>query len=254
MDCSCQAPLSMGFSWQEYWCGLPFSSPGELPSPGIKPGSPVLQAAAALLSEPPGKPLNIPLFWLFTNVWMDIWVVPSLELGEYSCTNCTVGTSLCIFWSYLWKWSQRVSIYLPLWGVGKLFSKVTVAPCSRYSAGMQRCFLLVSSCVLWRWASFPVLIVHQDSFCEACIQVTDFYIVWLLQWLLKVVFLFTNPLSFVCIANIFSLAIACLFTLIASSWWEGLNFGKAYFFGHMLWHVGSHFPDQGWNPSVEAQP
>ena len=49
-----QAPLSMGFSRQEYWSGLPFPSPGDLPNPGIKPGSPALQADA-LSSEPPGK-------------------------------------------------------------------------------------------------------------------------------------------------------------------------------------------------------
>ena len=41
---ACQAPLSMGFSRQEYWSGLPFPSPGDLPDPGIKPGSPALQA------------------------------------------------------------------------------------------------------------------------------------------------------------------------------------------------------------------
>ena len=51
-----QAPLSMGFSRQEYWSGLPFPSPGDLPNPGIEPGSPALQADA-LTSEPPGKPL-----------------------------------------------------------------------------------------------------------------------------------------------------------------------------------------------------
>ena len=39
-----QAPLSMGFSRQEYWRGLPFPSPGDLVNPGIKPGSPALQA------------------------------------------------------------------------------------------------------------------------------------------------------------------------------------------------------------------
>ena len=50
-----QAPLSMGFSRQECWSGLPFPSPGDLPDPGIEPGSPTLQADA-LLSEPPGKP------------------------------------------------------------------------------------------------------------------------------------------------------------------------------------------------------
>jgi len=41
---ACQAPLSMGFSRQEYWSGLPFPSPGYLPNSGIKPGSPALQA------------------------------------------------------------------------------------------------------------------------------------------------------------------------------------------------------------------
>ena len=50
-----QAPPSMGFSRQEYWSGLPFSSPGDLPDPGIEPGSPALQADT-LTSEPPGKP------------------------------------------------------------------------------------------------------------------------------------------------------------------------------------------------------
>ena len=50
-----QAPLSMGFSRQKYWSGLPFPSPGDLPDPGIKPRSPALEADA-LTSEPPGKP------------------------------------------------------------------------------------------------------------------------------------------------------------------------------------------------------
>ena len=49
-----QAPLSMGFSRQEYWSGLPFPSPGDLLNPGIEPRSPALQADA-LTSEPPGK-------------------------------------------------------------------------------------------------------------------------------------------------------------------------------------------------------
>ena len=50
-----QAPPSMGFSRQEYWSGLPFPSPGDLPDPRIEPGSPVLQAVS-LLTELPGKP------------------------------------------------------------------------------------------------------------------------------------------------------------------------------------------------------
>ena len=50
-----QAPLSMGFSRQEYWSGLPFPSPGDLPDPGIKPRSPALQADS-LPTELWGKP------------------------------------------------------------------------------------------------------------------------------------------------------------------------------------------------------
>ena len=49
-----QAPQSMEFSRQEYWNGLPFPSPGDLPNPGIEPESPALQADA-LPFEPPGK-------------------------------------------------------------------------------------------------------------------------------------------------------------------------------------------------------
>ena len=50
-----QIPLSLEFSRQEYWSGLPFPSPGDFPNPGIKLQSPVLQADS-LPSEPPGKP------------------------------------------------------------------------------------------------------------------------------------------------------------------------------------------------------
>ena len=53
-----EAPLSMGFSRQEYWSGLPFPAPGHLPNPGIESRSPALQADA-LTSEPPGKPTII---------------------------------------------------------------------------------------------------------------------------------------------------------------------------------------------------
>ena len=43
-----QAPLSMGFSRQEYWSGVPFPPPGDLPGPGIEPVSPALQANSLL--------------------------------------------------------------------------------------------------------------------------------------------------------------------------------------------------------------
>ena len=52
-----QDPLSMEFSRQEYWSVLPFPSPGDLPDPGIEPGSPALQVDS-LPSEPPGEALR----------------------------------------------------------------------------------------------------------------------------------------------------------------------------------------------------
>ena len=63
-----QASLAIGFPKQEYWSGLPFPSPGDLPDPGIKPESP---ASSALMgrfftTEPPGKPVFslISIFWI----------------------------------------------------------------------------------------------------------------------------------------------------------------------------------------------
>ena len=75
-----QAPPSMGFSWQEYWSGLPFPSAGDLPDPGIEPGSPAFQADT-LTSEPPGKPTNVYIWnlerwqwWPWFNPW--VWKIP----------------------------------------------------------------------------------------------------------------------------------------------------------------------------------
>ena len=80
-----QAPLSMGFSRQEYWSGLPFPSPGDLADPGIEPGSPALQADS-LLSEPPGKPTVGHCVYLIT---VCIWI-------SNSCTQAIVWESLTL--------------------------------------------------------------------------------------------------------------------------------------------------------------
>ena len=55
---ACQAPLSMEFSRLEYWNGLPFAFPGDLPDPGIKPSSPELQANS-LTTELQGEPMYV---------------------------------------------------------------------------------------------------------------------------------------------------------------------------------------------------
>ena len=56
MDCSLPGSLVNGFPRQEYWSGLPFPSPGDLPDPGIEPISPAL-AGGFFTTEPPGKPI-----------------------------------------------------------------------------------------------------------------------------------------------------------------------------------------------------
>ena len=61
-----QAPLSVGFSRQEYWSGEPLPSPGDPPNPGIEPRSPTLQADR-VPSEPPGKPPEVSLPMLPAN-------------------------------------------------------------------------------------------------------------------------------------------------------------------------------------------
>ena len=67
-------PLFMKFSRQEYWSGLPFPSPGDLPNPGIEPGSLALQADS-FLSELPGKSY----FQLVLITWASFWVSDSVH-------------------------------------------------------------------------------------------------------------------------------------------------------------------------------
>ena len=80
MDCSLPAPPSMGFSRQEYWSGLPFPSPRDLPNPGIQLRYPALQADS-LLSEPPRKPES-------TGYWpqrAEVQIKGIISLSPESC-------------------------------------------------------------------------------------------------------------------------------------------------------------------------
>ena len=133
----CQAPLSMGFSRQEYWSGLPFPSPGDFPDPGIKPRSP---AAPALHTD--SLPLSHGGSWdllqlllapiyhrdndsrrekaesLFQPLWT---VTDSLDLQSWPCVPFTFRlnrsslnwalASTAIKWSYEWRagntWLER---------------------------------------------------------------------------------------------------------------------------------------------------
>ena len=57
---ACWVPLSMGFPRQEYWYGLPFPTPGDLPNPGVEPRSPALQADSLVLSQQGSPPFLLP--------------------------------------------------------------------------------------------------------------------------------------------------------------------------------------------------
>ena len=70
-----QALLSMGFSRQEYWNGLPFPSAGDRPDPGIKLESPTLQAGS-LQSESPGKPRTLPVIVAQLLSCVQLFVTP----------------------------------------------------------------------------------------------------------------------------------------------------------------------------------
>ena len=77
-----QVPLSIGFSRQEYWSGLPCPPPGDLPNPGIKPRSPALQGDS-LLSEPPGRPKNTGVGSL--SLLQGIFLTQKLNRGLLHC-------------------------------------------------------------------------------------------------------------------------------------------------------------------------
>ena len=103
-----QAPLSMGFSRQEYWSGLPFPSPGDLPDPEMEPRASALQEDA-LPSEPLGKPTIYFYFlphphsmWDFSSLTRDGTPVPSaLEGGVLSTEPLGKSQISSFFNSYL---------------------------------------------------------------------------------------------------------------------------------------------------------
>ena len=84
-----QAPLSIGFSRQEYWTRLPFPSPGDLPNRGIEPGSPRLQADS-LPSEPPGCPVIITT--TFCNGCFLLFLFPKRPIARPLALSCIHST------------------------------------------------------------------------------------------------------------------------------------------------------------------
>ena len=105
-----QAPLSMGFSRQKYWSGLPFPSPGDVLHPRIKPGFPALQAGY-FLTELWGKP-STPVSLKCTPRHSRI-VSWKQKRGEKEALEIGARACLCIriWWMHAPKWRQEPYIY-----------------------------------------------------------------------------------------------------------------------------------------------
>ena len=84
---ACQATLSMGFSRQEYWSGLPFPSPGYIPKLGIKLESPALQVDS-LPAELPGFPYSLFLFCFLIFSFVLCLVIFVCSVSGYFCVFC----------------------------------------------------------------------------------------------------------------------------------------------------------------------
>jgi len=101
-DCSLPAPLSMGFPRQEYWNGLPFPPPGDLPNPGTEPASPVSPALAGrfFTTEPAGKPMYV-LIYMYLHMYVHVCVSVYAYIRIYMI--CVGISSLLYF-----KWQKSI--------------------------------------------------------------------------------------------------------------------------------------------------
>ena len=116
-----QAPLSMGFSRQEYWSGLPCPPPGDFPNPGVEPRSPALQSYS-VLSEPPGQPKNTGMGGL--SLLQEIFLTQESNRGLLHCRRILYqlsyqGSPLTTIWTFKMPFSPntneilKIYIFLP---------------------------------------------------------------------------------------------------------------------------------------------
>ena len=117
-----QAPPSMGFSRQEYWSGLPFPSPGDLPNPGIEPGFPALEADA-LTSESPGKPPREAPSIVSAKYTVLIYCTCHFQSGSLFILAASVCRSLQCLISSLTQGPEVVTCSVVLWGRRKTANK-----------------------------------------------------------------------------------------------------------------------------------
>ena len=117
---TCQAPLSMGFSRQEYWSGLLFPSPGYLPNPGLNPRSPAL-AGGCFTTEPPGMPIMCLPTIIFLILYMRCLFMSGTRPG-----SSILQTAI---YPQLW---QRTMVCF--WKTQQMGSTVVIYPASHHTA------------------------------------------------------------------------------------------------------------------------
>ena len=103
---ACQAPLSMGFSGQEYWSGLPRPPPRDLPHPGIKYASPALQVGSLWLSHQGSTKMNM------LTIGINMATLPTLLRPVYffKWISYVLSGSLCLWPNLIFKTSWKVDI------------------------------------------------------------------------------------------------------------------------------------------------
>ena len=120
-------PWPWGFSRQEYWSGLPWPPPGDLPSPGIEPGSPELKVDS-LLFEPPGKPIPTGSRYL-----QMIYLIYMYFFYLCVCIQCLFKKLLFIYFWLHWVFTALGRLSL-VWQVGAILCCGTqVSHCGGFS-------------------------------------------------------------------------------------------------------------------------
>ena len=138
-----QTLLSMEFSRQEYWSGLPCPSPGDLLDPGVEPGSPALQADSSP-SEPLGKPLT---------TWRSTWKYKAVGGGEWEIEIRSQGSTGLVTDLYAVDTAMRVYYLMKI----KNWFKQKKCSChilSRFSRG-----ILMSSDLFYCSFIFPYQVI-----------------------------------------------------------------------------------------------
>ena len=156
---ACQAPLSMGFSRHEYWRGLSFPSPGDLPDPGIKPASPISPVLAGrfFTTSATREAHLYSSFWLLVPLR---YIVIIITLEFWFSNFCLIKSQGILGSSFLMTsitWNCVTAVFL-MWDVSfpahqLLYSWLLLGPCKLLHFGLNAPCKLGSP-AQWEWGKY----------------------------------------------------------------------------------------------------